>query len=174
MTIDDFFILKEIYLNNFQNKPYNSGNEGLIYIGLNEKFNKFKDDKQKKNFVNYLSMIVSLDLKIYELNKDSYYKFKSIFNTPKFEYGLTNVYYYPNDIFNKFKVTLNKQIIEECFENFYHFYSIEFKKKSLNIDFDYVLSTLISDREINSGVWGSEFCNCIKNVDFDNVYKESK
>jgi hypothetical protein len=161
MSIIDFFNSLEKYLNDFQNKPYNSSEEGLIYVGINEKYNDFKDDDEKIYFVNYLSMIVALDLKFYELNKVNYLKFKNSYNIPKFEYGLSNIYYYPNAIYYKFNVINNKSIFKDCFDNFFNYYSKSVNNNDLGIAFEVVLESMIQDNDIKSGIWGNEFCKLI-------------
>jgi len=161
MNINDFFNSLEKYLNNFHNRPYNSAEEGLIYVGLNESYNNFKDQDEKIYFVNYLCMLVSLDLKFYELNKSNYSRFKSIYKIPKFEYGLSNVYYFPNVIYNRFNVSISKQIFKDSFDNFYDFYSNSINQSELDINFDSLLESMIIDNHINSGSWGNEFCRLI-------------
>lgn len=161
MSNIDFFNLLEKYLNDFENQPYNSKDEGLIYVGINEKYNGFKDDDEKIYFVNYLSMIVALDLKFYELNKENYSKFKKSYNIPKFEYGLSNIYYFPNAIYYKFNVHNNKIIFKDCFDNFFNYYSKSVNNNDLGITFEVLLESMIQDNDINSGIWGNEFCRLI-------------
>ena len=161
MNINDFFHSLEKHLDNFHHKPYDSADEGLIYVGLNEKYSDFSDKDEKIYFVNYLCMIVSLDLKFYELNKSNYSRFKSIYKTPKFEYGLTNTYFFPNVIYSRFNVSISNQIFKDCFDNFYDFYSNSINQSDLEITFDTLLESMINDIDINSGIWGSEFCRLI-------------
>ena len=161
MNIIDFFNLLEKYLNDFHNNPYKSADEGIIYVGLNEKYNEFKDEDEKIYFVNYLCMIVSLDLKFYELKKENYFKFKSIYKIPKFEYGLSNIYYFPNAIYYKFNVLNKKDVFKDCFDNFYSFYSNSIIQNELEISLDNLLESMITDKDINSGIWGTEFCRLI-------------
>lgn len=161
MSIIDFFNSLEKYLNDFQYPPNNSYNEGLIYIGINENYNGFQNDDEKIFFVNYLCMIVALDLKFYELNKVNYLKFKNSYNIPKFEYGLSNIYYFPNAIYYKFNVLNNKSIFKDCFDNFFNYYSKSVNSNDLGITFEVVLDSMIQDNDINSGIWGNEFCRLI-------------
>jgi hypothetical protein len=161
MNSVDFFNSLEKYLKDFHNNPYKSADEGLIYVGLNEKYNEFKDKDKKIYFVNYLCMIVSLDLKFYELNKENYFKFKSIYKIPKFEYGLSNIYYFPNAIFYKFNVLNKMDIFKDCFDDFYNFYLNSLIQNELEISLDNLLESMIIDKDINSGVWGTEFCRLI-------------
>lgn len=161
MDINDFFNSLEKYLNDFQNKPYNSVEEGLIYVGVNEKYNDFKDDIEKIYFVNYLCMIVALDLKFYELNKVNYLKFKKSCNIPKFEYGLSNIYYFPHAIYYKFNVLNNYNILKDCFDNFFNYYSKAVNNNDLGITFEVVLESMIQDQDINAGIWGNQFCKLI-------------
>ena len=161
MNIDDFFNSLEKYLNDFHNNPYKSADEGLIYVGLNEKYNEFRDEDEKIYFVNYLCMIVSLDLKFYELNNRKYYIFKSIYKIPKFEYGLSNIYYFPNAIYYKFNVLNKKDIFNDCFDNFYNFYSSSISLDELEISLNSILKSMITDKDINSGGWGTKFCRLI-------------
>jgi hypothetical protein len=161
MTINDFFNSLEKYLNDFQYPPNKSYNEGLIYIGINENYSDFTDEDEKIYFVNYLCMIVALDLKFYELNKENYLKFKNSYNIPKFEYGLSNIYYFPNAIYYKFNVLNNNNILKDCFDNFFNYYSKSVNNNDLGITFEVVLESMIQDNDIKSGIWGNEFCKLI-------------
>ncbi|MBC7524453.1 MAG: hypothetical protein H7239_08460 [Flavobacterium sp.] len=161
MSIKDFFNSLEKYLNDFQYPPNNSYNEGLIYIGINENYSGFKDENEKIIFVNYLCMIVALDLKFYELNIENYLKFKNIYNIPKFEYGLSNIYYYPNAIYYKFNVPNKKNSFQDSFDEFYNYYSKSLKNNDLGISFEVILKSMIQDNDINSGVGGNEICKLI-------------
>ena len=161
MSIDGFFILLEKYLNDFQNKPYDSDYEGKIYVGINETFSNFADERERKYFVNYLCMIVSLDLKIYEVKKEQYSNFKKVFNTPKFEYGLSNIYYYPDAIFSRFNVCLDTSITENCFNNFFKFFYDKIESHDLKIDLNGTLNLIAQDKDISTGNWGNDFCHCI-------------
>lgn len=161
MNSIDFFNSLDKYLNDFHNNPYKSVDEGLIYVGLNEKYNGFKDEDEKIYFVNYLCMIVSLDLKFYELNNCKYYMFKSIYNIPKFEYGLSNTYCFPNAIYYKFDVLNKMDIFKGCFDDFYSFYSKLLSQNELETSLDSLLESMITDKDINSGSWGNEFCRLI-------------
>lgn len=161
MSSKDFFILLEKYLNEFQNPPNNSFHEGLIYIGINEKYNDFKDENDKIFFVNFLCMIVAFDLKFYELSKENYLKFKNIYNIPKFEYGLSNIYYFPNAIYYKFNILNDNNIFKTCFDDFFNYYSKSFNSNDLGSSFEVLLESMIQDIDINSAVWGTEFCKLI-------------
>ena len=106
-------------------------------------------------------MMVSLDLKIYEVKKEQYSNFKKVFSTPKFEYGLSNIYYYPDAIFSRFNVGLDSSITENCFNNFFKFFSDKIESHDLKIDFGSILNLIVQDKDVNRGNWGNDFCHCI-------------
>ena len=106
-------ILKNL-LNSHKSKPYLRENEGWVYIGFpNSKF-KFNSIEEKKEFIYYLSLFIAFDLIIYSSFREYYPKIKEVFKIPKFEYGLTNTFIYPEKIIDYFKIGINKKILKNA------------------------------------------------------------
>ena len=92
-------------------EKYERKNEGLVYLGLHE--NLFLEIEEKEKYLYTLCNLVAFDLLVFKYDNINYYQQKIELRIPKFEYGLTNTFYYADEIFKYYKI----RIIEETFEN---------------------------------------------------------
>ncbi len=101
------------YINNKLNvlEKYESKNEGLIYIGLDK--NLFIEIEEKEKFIYTLCNLVAFDLLVFKYDNINYYEQKTALNIPKFEYGLTNTFYYAERIFKEYKIPIIENIFEK-------------------------------------------------------------
>ena len=148
MTIDRFFILLERELANMQ-YSYDRPCEGKVYLGhpiINR--NCYSDDDYK-SWSYYLCFFVAFDLLVYTYFNENYQEIKDKLNIPKFEYGLTNTFYYPEDLFKRLNISINQNLFSKTFNHFIQF----LEREKLTIDFKTVLKTALSDKDFEKGVF---------------------
>ncbi len=78
-------------------EKYERKNEGLVYLGLHE--NLFLEIDEKEKYLYTLCNLVAFDLLVFKYDNINYYEQKTALRIPKFEYGLTNTFYYAERIF---------------------------------------------------------------------------
>ena len=163
ITINRFQKLLGDILQKHKHSPYKRGDEGLVYVGTPEII-KFNEISEKQQFVYLLCMFIASDLKIYDVYKAYYYNFKIQFYIPKFEYGLTNHFIYPERIFNQYQIGINKINFEISFNIFTEsLIKILSKSGFENINFPALLNYILVDNDLNRGLFGSHFAKRIDN-----------
>ena len=113
MKIDTYKIHLETELSKLE-KPWLNGDEGYIYVGL---IKPNKNDYSEENYYFFcylLCFFVAFDLLVYAYYRLSYSYIKQKLQTPKFEYGLTNTFYYPNEICNRMTNIIKEDFFEQC------------------------------------------------------------
>lgn len=162
MTIDNYNEYLVVLLASHKNPPYERLNEGKVYVGPpNASQLTFRSTKDKSTFAYLFSMLVAFDLKVFEIDKTFYLALKNEFYIPKFEYGLTNTFVYPNRIFDDFKVGINEEFFEESFHVFNKL--IAGLAIGSNLSIDNILYSISEDSDLNSGIFGSTFKRFIQN-----------
>lgn len=88
----------------------------MVYIGFPSKDVIIND---KNDFIYLLCMFVALELITFSYFKEKYLMVKNIFDTPKFEDGLTNTFIHPSRLFDHFQIGINQVQFCFCFDTFY-------------------------------------------------------
>ena len=162
MHIDKYNTYLEFLFACHKNPPYERLNEGKVYIGLPTVDEiVFDNHKDKQEFVYLLCMFVAIDLKTFEIYNDQYFNLKKAFYIPKFEYGLTNTFIYPNRIFDEFKIGINEECFKASFLTFYNFCSELTKNITPPISFITLLRSICADPDLKHGLFGSTFTKLI-------------
>ena len=134
MKIDAYKIHLETELSKLE-KPWLNGDEGYIYVGL---IKPNKNDYSEENYYFFcylLCFFVAFDLLVYAYYRLSYSYIKQKLQTPKFEYGLTNTFYYPN---------------------------IEYlESQNLELDYKVVLKACVIDKDFQKGLFNKYFLKYI-------------
>jgi len=157
MKVEDFFLKlnEQLKLHSYQ---YDRQNEGRVYIGLpNFDFSNFKND-EKTFFVYYLSFFVAFDLLVYTYDNDNYFIQKEKLNIPKFEYGLTNIFVYPNRIYDNYWAPFKIDIFKRVFE-----FGLEFLNRNIpEIAPIQIFNNALDDKDFTIGILNIELINEIK------------
>jgi hypothetical protein len=92
-------------------EKYERQDEGLVYLGLHETL--FLEIEEKEKYIYTLCNLVAFDLLVFKYDNVNYYQQKKELRIPKFEYGLTNTFYYAEEIFKEYKIPIIKKIFEK-------------------------------------------------------------
>jgi hypothetical protein len=142
--------------------PYERQNEGLVYLGYPEII-YFENNTQKHSFVYMLCLFVLFDLKIFELYREYYEQLKIELCIPKFEYGLTNTFIYPEKLFNHYQIGINQNRLIECYQIFEEYILEKIHELNMPIDFLKIENSIRNDKEVNCGHFGRNLCRLIVN-----------
>jgi hypothetical protein len=157
MKVDDFFIKLNEQLKTYKHQ-YDRQDEGRVYIGLpNFDFSNFTKDK-KAYFVYYLSFFVAFDLLVYSYDNKNYLKQKEKLKLPKFEYGLTNVFVYPNRLYDNYCQPFRNEIFKDVFQLGLNYLNIEIPE----IEPLKIFENAINDKDFSTGMFNNEIINEIK------------
>jgi hypothetical protein len=157
MKVDDFFIKLNEQLKTYKHQ-YDRQDEGRVYIGLpNFDFSNFTKD-EKAYFVYYLSFFVAFDLLVYSYDNKNYLKQKEKLKLPKFEYGLTNVFVYPNRLYDNYWQPFRNEIFKDVFQLGLNYLNIEIPE----IEPLKIFENTINDKDFSTGMFNNEIINEIK------------
>ena len=92
-------------------EKYERQDEGLVYLGLHETL--FLGIEEKEKYIYTLCNLVAFDLLVFKYDNINYYEQKAALRIPKFEYGLTNTFYYAERIFKEYKIPIIEKIFEK-------------------------------------------------------------
>ena len=92
-------------------EKYERKNEGHVYLGLHE--NLFLEIEEKEKYLYTLCNLVAFDLLVFKYDNINYYQQKIELRIPKFEYGLTNTFFYAERIFKEYKIPIIEKIFEK-------------------------------------------------------------
>ena len=92
-------------------EKYERENEGHVYLGLHE--NLFFEIEEKEKYLYTLCNLVAFDLLVFKYDNINYYQQKIELRIPKFEYGLTNTFFYAQTIFERYKTPIIEKIFEK-------------------------------------------------------------
>lgn len=152
MEIDTFYLILENELGNIQHS-YIRENEGMVYLGApNINRNQFSGDDYNL-WCYFLCFFVAFDLLIYTYSNNNYEEVKNKLKIPKFEYGLTNNFYYPEDLFIRLKVRLNEDVFASTFKQFIQFLD----DQNFKFDFKEVLNEALLDKDFTKGEFSKYF-----------------
>ena len=161
MTADRYHRLLNEALQTYT-PPYERDNEGLVYVGLPDFRSSIAWDDLHP-FTYYLCLFVGLDLKMYELVKSDYERLRSFIGSPKFEYGLTNIFYEPNDIFNRMRIGIQKQVLADCFHKYSEWADHRLEQSQSELSLDQIHAAMTEDEDLQKGLWGRSLMNLILN-----------
>jgi len=159
MEVDDFFyrLNNELVVHGYQ---YERGDEGYVYLAF-PKFDYFylsRDDRAYFDY--YLCFFVAFDLLVYCYDRENYASQKKKLNIPKFEFGLTNTFVYPEKLFLNCGISYRPEIFSMAF-NKYIDYLLKYvpETKPFNI-----LRFALTDKDFEKGTFSTEFRNQIKRI----------
>ena len=157
MKVDYFFTILNEQLEVYKHQ-YERQDEGTVYIGLPDfDFSNLTKD-EKTYFVYYLSFFVAFDLLVYSYDNPNYRKQKEKLKIPKFEYGLTNIFVYPNKIYDKYWEPFRPEIFKVVF-----LFGIQHLKFELpEINPIVIFKHAINDKDFSIGIFNNELLNEIK------------
>ena len=146
-TIKQYYIDLDEYLSTMVGYP-DCG--GLTYPWVRYKGKKIKD---KHSFILLLSFFVMLDLVFYRYF-DCYCSLRKELKTPKFEYGLTYTFVYPDVIIKReLRDRISQKLFNEIFDLFISSITLIFEK--YKIDRNLFFSVLREDKDLNQGLFGT-------------------
>lgn len=157
MDVRDFFLKLNDQLKCYEHQ-YVRQNEGRVYLGFQKfDFSNFTKD-QKTFFVYYLSFFVAFDLLVFTYDKINYAIQKEKLQIPKFEYGLTNTFVYPNRIYDNYREPFEGKIFKTVFElGMDYLYSTTSEIQPLN-----VFLNALNDKDFKTGIFNHKLKNEIE------------
>ena len=156
MNIANYKIHLESELSKLE-KPWLNGDEGYIYVGL---IKPNKNDYSEENYYFFcylLCFFVAFDLLVYAYYRLSYSYIKQKLQTPKFEYGLTHTFYYPNVICNRMTNIIKEDFFEKAFLTFIEYLDCQ----NLELDYKVVLKACVIDKDFQKGLFNKYFLKYI-------------
>lgn len=157
MKVEEFFfVLNEQLVS--QNHQYDRQNEGKVYIGLPSFDFSSMTQEQKIYFIYYLSFFVAFDLLVFTYDYEKYYIQKQKLNIPKFEYGLTNTFVYPNRIYDNYWHPFRSDIFKNVFK-----LGLDYLINNVS-EFDpiRILNYSLNDKDFATGIFNIELTKEIK------------
>lgn len=152
MDIHHFFILLKKELSKMPHS-YDRLNEGKVYLGPLVINRNDYSEEDYRFFCYYLCLFVSFDLLIFTYNLEEYEMVKKSLGIPKFEFGLTNTFYYPNDLFHR----LNGSISERCFTDAFSKFIEFLRNKNFEFNFETILRKTLIDKNFDKGLFSKFF-----------------
>ncbi|HAT80281.1 MAG TPA: hypothetical protein DCS17_02400 [Flavobacterium sp.] len=105
---------------------------------------------------------MAFDLKTFEIYNQFYLSLKNEFYIPKFEYGLTNAFVYPNRVFADYKIGIIEEYFNNSFNTFYSFTNELTNKIDKNFDINFLLNSILEDTDLKFGLFGTTFVKRIE------------
>lgn len=157
MEVEEYFSKISIELSAIQYN-YIREDEGKVYLGLPSLSKSAYNQTDYLYIINYLCLFVAIDLLVYCYYPDRYPKFKKIFNIPKFEYGLTNTFYYPETIYKRKLNEFSVIIFNDAFRKTINY----FDAKHFEIEIKEMLQLALSDKDFQEGKFNNSFLSFIR------------
>ena len=108
-------------------------------------------------FCYLLCFFVAFDLLVYAYYRLSYSYIKQKLQTPKFEYGLTNTFYYPNEICNRMTNIIKEDFFEKAFLTFIEY----LESQNLELDYKVVLKACVIDKDFQKGLFNKYWTSLV-------------
>jgi len=155
-SIDEFDSILRTLLDRHPYPPYDA--DGLMFVGppVNDNVGS---SAEKEWFVNLLCLLVAFNMTVYASYPRYYERIKTIFRIPTFEYGLTNTYYYPEELFTHFRIPFRWATFEPAFELYQSYVKEMLAKSNISLPLEEVHKLIAVDKDVNRGTWGRQYCD---------------
>lgn len=154
MEIHSFFKLLKNELSKMPHS-YERYNEGKVYLGSPIINRNEHSEEDYRFFCYYLCLFVSFDLLIYSYSFEEYESVKKKLGIPKFEYGLTNTFYYPDELFQKLDKSISERYFADAFYKFIDF----LRRENFEFNPETILQNALTDKDFDKGLFSKLFKN---------------
>lgn len=144
-----FFVLNEQLKSHAD--QYEKASEGKVFMGFPTFDFSSTTVEEKHYFIYYLCLFVAFDLLVFKYENDKYLLQKEKLNIPKFEYGLTNIFIYPNQIHERYLQSIRSDILKKTFKLALEYLILN----ASEIDPKKIFKYTLTDKDFTKGLFNS-------------------
>ena len=138
-------------------EKYERKNEGHVYLGLHE--NLFLEIEEKEKYLYTLCNLVAFDLLVFKYDNINYYQQKIELRIPKFEYGLTNTFFYAERIFKEYKIPIIEKIFEKTFID-----CLDYIKNNTSMNLMGIFNNIFIDVDFEKGTYNNQLKKAVLKI----------